>query len=65
MYNEPPRLAERLLRRLLPGREGEAIAGDLRESYMERGGGRLWYWVQGWPVAVQPCWRRIAERKGR
>jgi hypothetical protein len=39
-------VAERLLRRLVPGREGEAIAGDLRESYMERGGGRLWYWAQ-------------------
>jgi hypothetical protein len=46
MHNEPPRLAERLLRRLVPGREGEAIAGDLCESYMERGGGRLWYWTQ-------------------
>jgi putative ABC transport system permease protein len=39
-------MAERLLRRLVPGREGEAIAGDLRETYMERGGGRLWYWAQ-------------------
>jgi predicted permease len=46
MHNEPPRLAERLLGRLAPGREGEAIAGDLRESYMERGGGHLWYWAQ-------------------
>lgn len=46
MHNEPPKLAERLLRRLVPGREGEAIAGDLHESYVERGGGWLWYWVQ-------------------
>ena len=46
MHSEPPQLAERLLRRLVPGRDGEAIAGDLRENYMERGGGRLWYWVQ-------------------
>ena len=46
MHSEPPQVAERLLRRLVPGREGEAVAGDLRETYMERGGGRLWYWVQ-------------------
>ena len=43
---DPPRLAEKLLRRLVPGREGEVIAGDLGESYEDRGGGRLWYWLQ-------------------
>ena len=43
---EPPRVAEHLLRRLLPGRDGEVIAGDLREAYSERGGGALWYWLQ-------------------
>ena len=36
----PPRIAERLLRRLVPGREGEIIAGDLREEFEGRGGGR-------------------------
>jgi predicted permease len=40
----PPAIAERLLRRLLPTREGEMIAGDLREEYQARGGGRMWYW---------------------
>ena len=43
---EPPRMAERLLRRLVPGREGESIAGDLREAWEERGRGRFWYWAQ-------------------
>ena len=43
---EPPRLAERILRRLVPGREGEIIAGDLREEFASRGGGRLWYWAE-------------------
>jgi predicted permease len=42
--NRPPAIAERLLRRLAPGREGEIIAGDLREEFAARGGGRIWYW---------------------
>ena len=41
-----PRVAERILRWLAPGREGETIAGDLREEYETRGGGRAWYWSQ-------------------
>ncbi|HZU26426.1 MAG TPA: ABC transporter permease, partial [Bryobacteraceae bacterium] len=40
----PPRIAEKLLRRLAPGREGEIIAGDLREEFESRG--RIWYWSQ-------------------
>jgi predicted permease len=36
-------MAERLLQRLVPGREGEMIAGDLREEFEARGGGRIWY----------------------
>lgn len=46
MSDHPPKLAERLLRRLAPGREGEIIAGDLREEFRARGGGRLWYWKE-------------------
>src|ERR1700730_722426 len=41
-----PKLAEAILRRLVPGREGETIAGDLREEFDARGGGRVWYWTQ-------------------
>ncbi len=44
MPKRPPLMAERLLRRLLPTREGEMIAGDLREEFEARGGGRIWYW---------------------
>ena len=40
------KLAERFLRWLVPGREGETIAGDLREEFDARGGGRAWYWWQ-------------------
>jgi putative ABC transport system permease protein len=39
-------MAERLLRRLVPGREGEIIAGDLHEEFVSRGGGWLWYWAE-------------------
>ena len=41
---EPPKLAERLLRRLVGGRDADAVAGDLREQFPDRG--RLWYWGQ-------------------
>ncbi len=44
LEQRPPRIAEALLRHLVPGREGEIIAGDLREEFAVRGGGRLWYW---------------------
>ncbi|MGB9457586.1 MAG: ABC transporter permease [Bryobacteraceae bacterium] len=46
MPEQTPWIAERLLRRLVPGREGETIAGDLREEFEARGGGRLWYWAE-------------------
>ena len=67
MHNDPPQVAERLLRRLVPGREGEAIAGDLRETYTERGGGRLWYWVQVLTCARVrlPPYRRAMPDLGR
>ena len=39
---EPPKLAERLLRCLVGGRDADAVAGDLREQFVGRG--RLWYW---------------------
>jgi predicted permease len=44
--SEPPKLAESLLRRLIGGRDADAVAGDLRETLEARGGGRLWYWGQ-------------------
>ena len=44
MPKRPPAIAEWLLRQLVSGREGEIIAGDLREELEARGGGRIWYW---------------------
>jgi hypothetical protein len=42
----PPKSAESLLRHLVGGRDVDAVAGDLRETFDARGGGRLWYWRQ-------------------
>jgi predicted permease len=44
--SEPPRFAEAVLRRLVGGRDADAVAGDLRETFEARGGGRIWYWGQ-------------------
>jgi predicted permease len=46
MFDRPPRIAERLLRWLVPGREGDGIAGDLSETWAQRKGGRIWFWLQ-------------------
>ncbi len=49
----PPRLAERILRRLLPdGPDGKTIVGDLHEEFVGVASRRglwqasLWYWSQ-------------------
>ena len=34
------------MRRLVGGRDADVVAGDLRETFEARGGGRLWYWWQ-------------------
>jgi putative ABC transport system permease protein len=46
MSHRPPPAAEKLLRWLVPGRDGDVVAGDLQETYAQRGGGRAWYWFQ-------------------
>jgi hypothetical protein len=50
--SDPPKLAEWLLRRLVGGRDADAVAGDLRETFEARGGGRLWYWGQALSCAA-------------
>ena len=52
MPDLPPEAAERLVRRLVGGRDADAVAGDLRESFAARGGGRLWYWGQALSCAA-------------
>jgi macrolide transport system ATP-binding/permease protein len=62
----PPRTGEAFLRRLVPGREGEIIAGDLREEFAARGGGRLWYWREALScVAVRISPHRLTAPDSR
>ena len=65
----PPRLAVRLVCRLLPEALAEAVAGDLEEEYRNRSArsrGRLsadfWYWSQLFTLGPAP--RRICRRLG-
>lgn len=67
----PPRLAEHLLRRVLPlGKRGESILGDLREEYAEQAGrhpasANRWYWLQAFRLTVryftQPASQRVSS----
>ena len=60
----PPHFAVRLLRLLVPGREGDGVAGDLDETFRERGGGRAWYWLQVLACArvrLSPWFRAIPD----
>src|SRR5215475_13792896 len=62
MPDRPPRVAEWLLRWLVPGRD--VVAGDLRETWLERGGGRVWYWIQVltcFQVRLSPYRRTIPD----
>lgn len=59
MTARPPRLAERILKRLVPsGIVGESMVGDAREAYAERSRqyGRVlaWlrYWLDLWNIAI-------------
>ncbi len=48
----PPKLAERLVRWLVGGRDADAVTGDLRETFEARGGGVWWYWGQALSCAA-------------
>ena len=48
----PPKLAEKLLRWLVGGRDADAVAGDLRETFEARGGSAWWYWRQALSCAA-------------
>lgn len=50
MAEEPPKMAERLLRWMVGGRDADAVAGDLREEFPDRG--RAWYWRQALSCAA-------------
>ena len=67
----PPRIAERILERALPGTQaGEAVLGDLAEEFAERqralGRARAigWYWRQVWSVGLRSSMARHGQRQG-
>ena len=57
----PPRLADSLLRHVLPvGDAGDTIRGDVLEEWRHRGGSAAatrWYWRQAISLAVRYAWR--------
>ncbi len=49
----PPRLADAILRRVLPiGKRGDSILGDLREEFRANPSA-LWYWRQRWLLSIR------------
>jgi hypothetical protein len=60
--SEPPRLADRLLTRLLPTSLAETLVGDLHEQY-QRGRSRGWYWLQAIEVCVPLLTRNLRSHK--
>ncbi len=58
-HQDPPRLAERLLRLVLPtGTVGDSILGDAREEYAEYVRTRgfapgIWYWIHATRLACR------------
>src|SRR5262245_38037479 len=68
MRREPPRLAERILRRFLPaGKRGASILGDLHEEFHALRSDRLaalWYWAHAISVSLPyaPCTILISRR---
>lgn len=67
----PPRLAEALLRLILPEQDRSYALGDLSEEYnlivREQGGGRarLWYWGQLVRAVAPSLRRRAGDRRAR
>ncbi len=57
----PPRLAEWLLRHVLPvGEAGDTIRGDLLEEWRHRGesaAATRWYWRQTLSLSARYAWR--------
>lgn len=58
MTTQPPTVAARLLRRLLPTQDHEVLLGDLAEEY-QRGRSIVWYWSQILAAVVVGAFRDI------
>jgi hypothetical protein len=59
---QPPPFAARLLRRLVPAQNHEALLGDLCEEYQRRRS-RAWYWLQIIAAIVVGTWKDIRANR--
>jgi hypothetical protein len=55
---QPPALAARLLKRLVPAQDHDALLGDLCEEY-QRGRSIAWYWFQILVAIVVRSWKDV------
>jgi hypothetical protein len=54
---QPPAFAARLLKRLVPAQDHDALLGDLAEEAPRRS--RIWYWSQLLAIVVVASWRDV------
>ena len=59
---EPPRLATWALEHLAPGKQNEALAGDLLEDF-RAGRSNRWYWRQVFAACLTAWLRYLGDRK--
>ena len=62
MSTHPPAFADRLLKRLVPNQDHDALLGDLCEEY-QRGRSKTWYFVQILAAVVVTSWKDIRSHK--
>jgi hypothetical protein len=57
---QPPAFAARLLKRLVPAQDHDALLGDLCEEY-QRGRSIAWYWLQILVAIVVRSWKDVRD----
>jgi hypothetical protein len=60
--SHPPRIAAWILNRFSPGRDTDAIAGDLIEQYRQ-GRSRSWYWREVTVAVVRGTWSEAWQHR--
>jgi hypothetical protein len=60
--SQPPRFAGRLLKRLVPAQDHDALLGDLNEEY-QRGRSKTWYVLQILAAIVVGSWKDLRANK--
>lgn len=72
MEYRPPRLAEALLRKILPGTEHATVIGELREEYLElvvayrsRFKAHIWFWRESLSLVASYTWAILARGRSR